>query len=302
MCAISWTRKTAPLSHTWMTCAFLHRPSGHVTGTISLNSSCWLGLGSNYTRAQRECGIVQVRVADVGEGVWSPDGIKIFGHADGSLEFVHSFIERRLEDEGRLWKAVTWVPDLSCRFSCSVLGHIATTCFAHCPPVSPQYVFHHDIDRPRVRFTGKEEDQLTARSGIIADASRRLRSAARMAPAAFWSSRADERFPLEARNVVDRLDGVQEAEGCIRELHDVTIVGSSRVRRAPGLGRVGMLHPANVTELGNGHMVGTISRLPFLSATSGRPRCCVSHVPVIRPTCGPTLRVAWMPHKTGVHS
>ena len=26
-----------------------------------------------------------------------------------------------------------------------------------------------------------------------------------------------------ARNVVDRLDGVQEAEGCIGELHDVTV-------------------------------------------------------------------------------
>ena len=28
--------------------------------------------------------------------------------------------------------------------------------------------------------------------------------------------------------------------------------------------------------------------LPFLSATSGRARCCVSHVPGTRPTCGPT--------------
>ena len=180
-----------PSSHTWMTCAFLHRPSGHVTGTISLNSSCWLGLGSNYTRAQRECGIVQVRVADVGEGVWSPDGIKILGTPMVRLSLCTVSLRRRLEDEGRLWKAVTWVPDLSCRFSHGVLGHIATTCFAHCPRVSPQYVFHHDIDRPRVRFAGTEEDQLTARSGIIADASRRLRSAARMAPAAFWSSRAD---------------------------------------------------------------------------------------------------------------
>ena len=79
---------------------------------------------------------------------------------------------------------------------------------------------------------GTEVDQLTARH--LATLPMRLgglglRSAARMAPGAIWSSWADalpmihERLAQVARNVVDRLDGVQETEGCTRELHDVTV-------------------------------------------------------------------------------
>ena len=50
-----------------------------------------------------------------------------------------------------------------------------------------------------------------------------------------------ERLPQVARNVVDRLDGVQEIGGCIRELHDVTVeLDRQGFVGTPGLGRVGI--------------------------------------------------------------
>ena len=69
-------------------------------------------LHTGKTRVWNRAGTCPPGVEDLGEDVWSPDGIKILGTAIVSPEFVHSFIERRLEDEGRLWEAVTWVPDL----------------------------------------------------------------------------------------------------------------------------------------------------------------------------------------------
>ena len=53
-------------------------------------------------------------VADLGEEVWNAAGIKILGTPIGSPEFVHSTVQQRLEDEGRFWQAIGWVPDLQC--------------------------------------------------------------------------------------------------------------------------------------------------------------------------------------------
>ena len=112
------------------------------------------------------------RVEDLGEGVWSPDGIKILGTPIGSLEFVHSFIERRLEDEGRLWKAVTWVPDLQSAWQ--ILLQCAGPRCHHLlrtlpPSQSTEYASRHDDGMWQATgallggLTGTEEDQLTAR-------------------------------------------------------------------------------------------------------------------------------------------
>ena len=68
-------------------------------------------LHTGKTRVWNRAGTCLPGVEDLGEDVWSPDGIKFLGTPIGSLEFVHRFIERRLEDEGRLWEAVMWVPD-----------------------------------------------------------------------------------------------------------------------------------------------------------------------------------------------
>ena len=84
---------------------------------------------------------------------WHQDLVPI-----GSPEFVHSFIEKRLGDEGRLWKAVTWVPRSPKRVANSSTvcwGHVATTCFAHCPRVIPQNMLPATTTacgRPRGRF------------------------------------------------------------------------------------------------------------------------------------------------------
>ena len=159
---------------------------------------------------------------------------------------------------GDSWEAVTWVPDLQSAWQI-LLQCAGPRChrFAHCPRVIPQNMLPATTTacgRPRGRFwedlTGTEEDQVTARH--LATLPMRLgglglRSAARMAPASYWASWADalpmihERLPQVARNVVDRLDDVQEIGGCIRELHDVTVELDRQgfVGRAC-LGRVGI--------------------------------------------------------------
>ena len=140
-------------------------------GTISMQKQLLAGAGiqlhTGKTRVWNRAGTCSsTRVEDLGEGVWSPDGIKILGTPIGSPEFVHSFMERRLEDEGRLWEVVTWVPDLQsvCQiFPAVCWGHVATTCFAHCPQVSPRSTRCATMTacgRPWVRFW---EDSLAGR-------------------------------------------------------------------------------------------------------------------------------------------
>ena len=109
----------------------------------------------------------------------------------GSPEFVHSFSERRLEDDWSHLEPVTWVPDLQSG------RQILLQCAApNCPTAR---------GRPWVRFWRRK---ISCQHDI-------------------WHHcqcvSASERLPQVARNVVDRLDGVQDAEGCIRELHDVTV-------------------------------------------------------------------------------
>ena len=49
---------------------------------------------------------------DLGNEVWNPEGIKILGTPVGSPQFVQGAIHTRLEDEAKLWDAISWVPDL----------------------------------------------------------------------------------------------------------------------------------------------------------------------------------------------
>ena len=63
---------------------------------------------------------------ELGEDVWDLEGIKILGTPIGSEDFVQRVIDRRLEDEAKLWDALTWVPDLQCAWKillqCAGLG------------------------------------------------------------------------------------------------------------------------------------------------------------------------------------
>ena len=54
------------------------------------------------------------RVVMLGREVWSPSGTKILGTPVGSPDFVRSLTEERLNEERKLWQAISWVPDLQC--------------------------------------------------------------------------------------------------------------------------------------------------------------------------------------------
>ena len=53
-------------------------------------------------------------MADLGEEVWSPAGVKVLGTPIGTAAFVQQHVEERLTDEKRLWDALGEVPDLQC--------------------------------------------------------------------------------------------------------------------------------------------------------------------------------------------
>ena len=49
---------------------------------------------------------------ELGPEAQSPCGIEILGTPVGSPEFVASFAQERLDEEEKLWNAISWVPDL----------------------------------------------------------------------------------------------------------------------------------------------------------------------------------------------
>ena len=69
---------------------------------------------------------------DLGNEVWNPEGIKILGIPVGSPQFVQGAIHTRLEDEAKLWDAISWVPDLQSSWQV----HVATTSCELCPLLS----------------------------------------------------------------------------------------------------------------------------------------------------------------------
>ena len=112
-----------------------------------------------------------------------------------------------------------------------------------------------------------------------------------MAPAAFWSSWADalqmiqERLPQVGRNVVDRLDGVHEAEGCIK----VTV----ELDRQGFVGRPAWVElelgarppPANVWAHGWPYFASSVSEYHFRETTVLR-QSCPSHQAHLRSHSG----------------
>ena len=52
--------------------------------------------------------------------VWSPEGVKILGTPVGDAEFIQAAVNARWEEEDKLWRALSWVPDLQCAWQLSV--------------------------------------------------------------------------------------------------------------------------------------------------------------------------------------
>ena len=166
-----------------------------------LEEQLWTGAGIQFhtgkTRVWNREGTCPPGVGELGEG---PSGIKIFGTPIVSPEFVRTIIAKRLEDEGRLWDAVAWVPDLQC--SWQILLQCAGPRCHHLlrtlpPRQSAEYAQCHDDGMMRVMdglmegLTGTGEEKTEAHQ--LASLPMRLgglglRSAVRMAPAAFFAS------------------------------------------------------------------------------------------------------------------
>ena len=51
---------------------------------------------------------------DLGPDAWNEEGIKILGTPVGSHQFVSEVSNARVEEENRLWEAVSWVSDIQC--------------------------------------------------------------------------------------------------------------------------------------------------------------------------------------------
>ena len=222
-----------------------------------LEAELFVGAGirlhTGKTRAWNRGGIRPPDLDELGEDVWDPEGIKILGTPIGSEDFVQRAIDRRLEDEAKLWDALTWVTDLQCAWQ--ILLQCAGPRCHHLlrtlpPSQSLEYAARHDegmlqaMDDLLGGLTGGEDEKEVAH--LVASLPMRLgglglRSARRMAPGAYWSSWADalamihQRLPRVADSITDRLEGAVAVEGCLGELHEV----GDRLDRQGFVGRPG---------------------------------------------------------------
>ena len=83
------------------------------------------------TRVWNRAGVCPDGVVELGPDVWSPSGAKILGISVGSPEFVRSLIEERLDEERKLWQAISWCRDIQCAWQMLV------QCAA--PPMPPLF-------------------------------------------------------------------------------------------------------------------------------------------------------------------
>ena len=79
-----------------------------------LEAIAGIQLHEGKIRVWNRAGVCPDGVIDFGPEVWSPSGAKILGTLVGSPKFVSNLIEERLDEERKLWQAISWVPDLQC--------------------------------------------------------------------------------------------------------------------------------------------------------------------------------------------
>ena len=70
-------------------------------------------LHEGKTSVWNKAGVCLPEVAELGDEVWSPRGVKILGTPVGSPEFVHALARDRLE-ERLLWEAINWAGFAMC--------------------------------------------------------------------------------------------------------------------------------------------------------------------------------------------
>ena len=79
-------------------------------------------LNEAKTRTFNRAGIRPPNMEGLGEGVWSPEGVKVLGTPVGTDGFVQSHAAERTADEKRLWEAIPEVPDLQCAWQLGPAG------------------------------------------------------------------------------------------------------------------------------------------------------------------------------------
>ena len=88
----------------------------------------------------------------LGPEVWSPEGVKILGTPGGHAEFIQAAVDARLEEEDKLLRALSWVPDFQC--ARQLLVQCAGPRCHHVPKSMPPfhvvgYAAGHDEGMPR---------------------------------------------------------------------------------------------------------------------------------------------------------
>ena len=173
-------------------------------------------------------------VEQVGLEAWSPEGLVVLGTPVGHAEFVQAKVSERVAEEQKLLDAVCGLPDPQCAWQllskCS--GPRASYLIGTLPPsTSREYAEEHDerLWPAAVHILGAQQVDLEAMAEgrLVARLPARLgglglRSAVRVAPAAYWASWADtlpmivKRSPHQAQKILECL--ASAPQGCLGEL------------------------------------------------------------------------------------
>ena len=164
-------------------------------------------------------------MVELGPEVWNPEGVKVLGTPVGSTRFVEEVVNKRLEEEAKLWEVIPTVPHLQAAWQ--ILLQCAGPRCHHMlwtlpPSQSGECAQAHDAGMLRVMDTllalfGNPQEVEVAHN-ILADV---VGSAQRMAPAAYWASWADalhmidQRLPVVVVNVAHKLTVEEELGGCL---------------------------------------------------------------------------------------
>ena len=211
----------------------------HKVLTEALSRHAGIQLHQGKTKTWNHAGIVPENVETLGPDAWQPEGITVLGTPIGSPQYIQRKMDERISKERELWMAIPTVPDLQCAWQLLVqsANPRANHTMRTMPPShSAVYCRAHDVgiwhtarellgDIPSDREAEAQQlSTLPMRMGGLG-----LRSAERLAPAAFWASWADALAMISARNpeiaseVVRRLDADEHYPGCVAELREACV-------------------------------------------------------------------------------
>ena len=203
-----------------------------------LQVSAGIQLHQGKTRVWNRAGVRPLGIEEWGEDVWSPHGLKILGTPVGTQEFVRAIGEERLQEERKLWEALSWVSDLQAAWQILVqcAGPRCHHFLRTLPPgESREYAEGHDegmMDAMRSLLGGLPGTEVQKYEATqIATLPMRLgglgiRSARRMGHAAFWALWADamrmiwNRLPAVVLQVLGHLADDRITGGCLGELKE----------------------------------------------------------------------------------